>query len=215
MNSVASKTWGRRVGFGASPALVVVDFTIAFTEPGRALGSDVSSAIAATNDLLDVSHASNWPVLFTAIAYSDPNFADAGMWLAKVGGQEDLRAGSDGVDVDPRLNRTAQDTVIIKKYASAFFGTDLSSRLVTSNVDTVLITGCSTSGCVRATAVDAIQHGFRPIVVREAVADRWEDAHKQALKDLDAKYADVVSLQEALEYLQRNSGIEGLVAARD
>ncbi len=206
MTENISETWGRRVGFGSSPALVIVDFTVAFTDPARTLGSNVSSAIAATNELLDASVGFRGPVFYTAIAYSEPDFADAGKWLSKVGGQEDLRFGSDGVEIDKRLNQKGDDSVIIKKYASAFFGTDLLSRLTSRNIDTLIITGCSTSGCVRATAVDAIQYGFRPIVVREAVADRWAGAHEQALSDLDAKYADVVSVQEARSYLARVTG---------
>jgi nicotinamidase-related amidase len=91
--------------------------------------------------------------------------------------------------------------VLVKKYASAFFGTDLVSRLNARSIDTILITGCSTSGCVRATAVDAVQYGFRPIVVREAVGDRHPEAHRQSLFDLRQKYADVVDLEEALRYL--------------
>lgn len=201
MTAEQRESWGRRIGFGANPALVIVDFSRAFTESNRPLGSDVSSEIVATNRLLDAAHRAALPIIFTVIAYTEPNFEDAGMWLAKVGGQDDLRAGSDGVAIDPRLDCRPGDSILAKKYASGFFGTDLASRLQVGRVDTILLAGCSTSGCVRATAVDAIQSGFRPMVVKEAVADRWNQAHEQALRDLDAKYADVVALDEAVRYL--------------
>jgi nicotinamidase-related amidase len=113
-----------------------------------------------------------------------------------------LTAGSEAVKVDPRLGMQPKDILLVKKYASCFFGTDLVPRLNSRRVDTLIITGCTTSGCVRATAVDAVQNGFRPVVVREAVGDRSAAAHEQSLFDLNAKYADVVSLDETLQYLK-------------
>ena len=113
-----------------------------------------------------------------------------------------LKAGTDGVEVDPRLDVRPTDSLLVKKYASCFFGTDLVARLMSRQVDTLIITGCTTSGCVRATAVDAVQTGLRPMVVREAVGDRSAAAHEQSLFDLNAKYADVVSLDETLQYLR-------------
>lgn len=112
-----------------------------------------------------------------------------------------LREGMPEVEVDPSLGRLPEEPVIAKKYASSFFGTDLLSRLNSLRVDTLLIAGCTTSGCVRATAVDAVQNGFRPMVVREAVGDRSQAAHDQSLFDLNAKYADVVGVEDALGYL--------------
>ena len=113
-----------------------------------------------------------------------------------------LRAGTDGVALDARLERGPRDSILVKKYASCFFGTDLASRLTSRRIDTLVLAGCTTSGCVRATAVDALQHGFRPIVVKEAVGDRSRRAHEQSLFDLQAKYADVVSLDETLPRLR-------------
>ena len=106
------------------------------------------------------------------------------------------------MEIDPRLDMRPTDSLLVKKYASCFFGTDLVPRLMNQRVDTLIITGCTTSGCVRATAVDAVQNGFRPMVVREAVGDRSAAAHEQSLFDLNAKYADVVSLDETLQYLK-------------
>jgi maleamate amidohydrolase len=113
-----------------------------------------------------------------------------------------LRGDSDGVEIDPRLDFRKTDSLLVKKYASCFFGTDLVPRLLNQRVDTLIITGCTTSGCVRATAVDAVQNGFRPMVVREAVGDRSKAAHDQSLFDLNAKYADVVGLDETLQYMK-------------
>jgi len=191
-------TFGRRIGFGQRPLLLAIDFTRAFTEPGRPLAAECSAELAATNRLIAQARASAIPVMFTAVAYDEPDQSDAGLWALKIGGQSDLEAGGDGVQIDPRLDRQSHDQLLTKKYASCFFGTDLASRLMAQGRDTLIVAGLTTSGCVRATVVDAIQMGFRPIVVREAVGDRWPDAHAQALKDMDAKYADVMALDAVL-----------------
>lgn len=196
--SGAGSIWGRRLGFGKAPLLLVVDLARAFTEPPRPLAADATDIIAASNQLIAAARDAGLPILFTTVGYERDDLGDAGLWAKKIGGQADLRLGSDGVEIDPRMDRAPEDSVLVKKYASCFFGTDLSSRLNAAGIDTVVICGLTTSGCIRATAVDAIQHGFRPIVVREAVGDRWPAAHDQALYDLDAKYADVVGLDEAL-----------------
>jgi maleamate amidohydrolase len=195
------ETWGRRIGFGAHPLLLIIDFTRAFTEPGRPLAADCSAEIRQTNLLIAAARAADVPVMFTAVAYESPDLSDAGLWARKIGGQTDLMAGTAGVEIDPRLRRESGDGVLYKKYASCFFGTDLVSRLNAVGRDTLILAGLTSSGCVRATAVDAIQWGFRPIVVREAVGDRWPDAHAQALRDLDAKYADVMAIKDVLAHL--------------
>jgi len=135
------------------------------------------------------------------VRYDDADLKDAGIWALKQKGVTTLRADGSGWEVDPRLDCRKTDTLLVKKYASCFFGTDLVPRLLAHRVDTLVITGCTTSGCVRATAVDACQNGFRPMVVREAVGDRSAAAHAQSLFDLDAKYADVIGLSDALAYL--------------
>lgn len=195
--------WNRRIGYGERLAVLVVDMMRAFTEPHRDMGSDFSESIHAINQLTEAARQNDVPVFFAAIVYHEHDYSDAGLWRLKVGGQEDLRAGGDGIEIDPRLTRTERDGYLVKKYPSCFFGTDLASRLVSSGIDTLVLAGCSTSGCVRATAVDAIQYGFRPIVAKEAVCDRWEAAHQQALSDLDAKYADVVPTHEVVARLNR------------
>lgn len=142
---------------------------------------------------------------YTTVAYEERDMRDAGIWARKMTGLMTLRAGTPEVEVDPSLGRLLDEPIITKKYASAFFGTDLLARLNSSRIDTLLFAGCTTSGCVRATAVDAVQNGLRPMVVAEAVGDRSRAAHEQSLFDLQAKYADVVSVGEVLGYL---SGLE-------
>jgi maleamate amidohydrolase len=152
------------------------------------------------------------PVIFSTVRYDDADLKDAGIWALKQKGVTTLKADGHGWEVDLRLDFRKTDTLLIKKYASCFFGTDLVPRLLAHRVDTLIITGCTTSGCVRATAVDACQNGFRPIVVRDAVGDRSAAAHAQSLFDLDAKYADVVSQRDAVAYLERvgyNSAARG------
>ncbi len=197
----ASRGFGLTMGFGERPALLVVDLLNAFTDPDRTLGSNLDAEVAATSRLLGAAHEQGVSVFFSTVSYDDADLADAGIWTLKQKGSVTLRAGTDGVKVDARLDFGKRDSLIVKKYASCFFGTDLASRLTTHRIDTLILAGCTTSGCVRATAVDALQHGFRPMVVREAVGDRSKRAHEQSLFDLQAKYADVVSLAETCDYL--------------
>jgi maleamate amidohydrolase len=199
--------FGLRIGFGERPALIVIDLIKAFTDAGRMLGANLDSQIEATNALLHVAHERKMPVIFSTVIYEDADFKDAGIWALKQKGVVTLKAGTDGIELDSRLDARKTDTLLVKKYASCFFGTDLVSRLLAHQIDTLLIAGCTTSGCVRATAVDACQTGFRPMVVREAVGDRSVAAHDQSLFDLNAKYADVVSLEETLQYLAAARGV--------
>lgn len=193
--------FGQALGFGTQPALLVVDLIMAFTDAARPLGSNLDSQIAATNRLIEAMRRRGAPIIFTTVSYSDPGLKDAGVWGRKMKGTSSLIEKGDGPSLDPRLDKAAGDPILAKKYASCFFGTDLVPRLVTDAVDTLIIAGCTTSGCVRASAVDAIQYGFRPIVVPEAVGDRSQAAHDQSLADLHWKYADVVPLAATLDYL--------------
>lgn len=197
-NAFKARGFGKTIGFGRRSALVVIDIIKGFTDPALPLGTDLSSQVTAVNELIENFAARQEPVFFTTVRYDEPDLSDAGIWTLKQGGLVTLAASGDGAELDPRLSLAAGSRIITKKYASSFFGTDFSSRLVAQGVDTLVITGCTTSGCVRATAVDALQNGFRPIVVREAVGDRSLPAHEQSLLDLQAKYADVISLDEAL-----------------
>jgi nicotinamidase-related amidase len=198
----AARGFGNKIGFGKKPALLVVDLVKAFTDDSRPLGANLDKQIDATNILVDAAHAGGIPIIFSTVAYDQPDFRDAGIWALKQKGVSSLIAGTDGPEVDPRLHMKPGDALLPKKYASCFFGTDLVPRLVNFGADTLIITGCTTSGCVRASAVDACQNGFRPMVVREAVGDRSAPAHEQSLFDLEQKYADVVSLEETAGYLK-------------
>ena len=189
-----------RVGFGMSPALLVIDFIKGFTDIACPLGSNLDAEVEATKKLLDLFRSKKLPVHFTTTAYDD-QMVSAGVFVRKVPSLAHLKHGSPWIEIDDRLAPQSGEVVWTKQYASAFFGTALASSLAAQRVDTLIVTGCTTSGCVRASAVDSCQHGLRTIVVREAVGDRSASAHEANLFDLDAKYADVVNLTEVEEYL--------------
>lgn len=195
-----AKGLGGRVGFGQRPALLAVDFITGFTDLRSPLAGDLDSQLDATNRLLDPARAAGIPIVFSTVAY-DAELQEAGIWIRKIPASSWLVEGSEWVEVDERLGQRPNETTLVKKYASCFFGTDLAARLVSRRVDTLIITGCTTSGCVRATAVDACSFGFHTIVVEEAVGDRAALPHAASLFDIDAKYGDVVGLDETLAYL--------------
>jgi maleamate amidohydrolase len=197
-----ARGFGIKIGFGERPALIVIDMLKGFTDPAMPLGADLDSQIEAQQPLIAVAHERGIPVIFSTVIYEDADFKDAGLWVLKMKGSRSLKAGTPAVEIDPRLDMRPTDSLLVKKYASCFFGTDLVPRLNSQRIDTLIVTGCTTSGCVRATAVDSLQNGFRPMVVREAVGDRSQAAHDQSLFDLDAKYADVVSVDETLQYMK-------------
>jgi maleamate amidohydrolase len=194
--------FGLKIGFGERPALIVIDMLNGFTDAAMPLGSNLDREIEAQKPLLKIAHERDIPVIFSTVMYHEADIRDAGIWGLKQKGALTLTAGSEAVKIDPRLDMRPSDSLLVKRYASCFFGTDLVPRLTSRRIDTLIIVGCTTSGCVRATAVDAVQNGFRPMVVREAVGDRSAAAHEQSLFDLNAKYADVVSLDETLHYLK-------------
>ena len=154
-----------------------------------------------TAKLLAEFRARALPVFFTTVAY-EPHLRDGGQFVAKVPALSILVKGSDWVKVDDRIRPRPSEQVVLKKYASAFFDTRLDMELRGLGVDTVVIVGCTTSGCVRASAIDSMQNGFHTVVVRDAVGDRAETPHEVNLFDIDAKYGDVVSSRDVLEYLR-------------
>ena len=192
--------FGHPVRRGVRPAVLVVDLSCGFTQPQHPTGSDLTAQVEASARLVDAAHERGLPVVFTTIAF-EPDSGDGGAWLDKAPGLAVLRAGTPLVELDPRLPRRPTDTVIVKKGASAFFGTNLVPVLVARGVDTVVMCGATTSGCIRASAVDSVQNGFPTLVVRDAVGDRASGPHEANLFDIDAKYADVIALEEALAYL--------------
>ena len=195
---------GHKLGFGKKPALIVVDFQLGFTVPEQSpLAGDLGAEVAATNELISAARKKDIPVIFTVVGYDPHRQDDAGLWPEKAPSLRMLTIGSDLVKLDPRLNQEPGDLVITKKYASGFFGTYLASTLTMQSVDTAIVTGCTTSGCVRATVMDALANGFRPIVPIECVGDRAQEPHQANLFDIGAKYGDVMPLQEVLEYLEQ------------
>jgi nicotinamidase-related amidase len=197
-----------RAGFGAEvqrgrrPAIVVVDLSRGFTDPQFATGADLTEVVAATGRLLEAARRAEAPVVFTTIAYDAADVDGACAWLRKAPGLAILRDGSKLVDIDPRLPRRSEDPVVVKKGASAFFGTHLAALLAALDVDTVVICGATTSGCVRASVVDAVQSGFPVLVPRECVGDRAVGPHEANLFDIQAKYGDVVALHDVVAYLE-------------
>ena len=200
---------GGRVGFGDRAAVVVVDFQRCFVDPSIPGGGDFADAIDATARLLAAGRSHGVPIVYTVVAYDDPA-RDAGRFIDKCPTLKYAVAGTEMVEIDDRLDRRPDEAVIVKQYASAFFGTALASYLTGVGADTVILAGCTTSGCVRATAVDAMQSGFRTILPRQCVADIATEPHEANLFDIDSKYGDVVELDVVLEALpalgRRRSG---------
>lgn len=191
---------GHRVGFGERPALIVIDFFMGMLR--GPLGSNLDAEIAATQRLLAAAREKDLPIVHTTVRY-DKGCHDGGVFLKKIPSLRVLEEGTGMSDFDPRVEPHPGEHIIVKKHQSAFFGTNLAALLTHRAVDTLIVTGCSTSGCVRATVFDACAHGYRTIIVREAVGDRSRAAHEANLFDMDAKSGDVVSLDEALAYLGR------------
>ncbi|MGE0581639.1 MAG: isochorismatase family protein [Steroidobacteraceae bacterium] len=194
--------FGKALAFGRRPALLVIDFVQAYLVPGSPLYAGVEAARDAAVSLLAAARGARIPVLHTNVTYQ-PGGRDGGIFFRKVPALACFEAGAhpELAAFAPSLEPQPGETVIPKQYASAFFGTSLASTLTALGVDTVLIAGVSTSGCVRASAVDCCQHGFVPVVVRDAVGDRAAGPHESNLFDLQAKYAEVTDLATARRYL--------------
>jgi maleamate amidohydrolase len=200
--------FGQRAGgVGRHPALVIIDMNNGFTDPASPLVCELDDTIEAIRKLLDAARRAEVPIVYTTVSYGEGEKAVAKAFIDKVPVLLTLAAGSRWVEIDERIAPRPNEPVLNKLFASAFFGTSFASLLASHRCDSVIVTGASTSGCVRATAVDVVQYGYRPVVPREAVGDRNPAAHEAALYDIDLKYGDVVSLDECLEALG------GLVAA--
>jgi maleamate amidohydrolase len=195
-----------RAGFGTSPALVVVDVNRGFTDPRSPLACDLDHVVEAIVRLLGESRRAGIPVVYTTVSYTEADKRTAAAFIDKVPALLTLEAGSPWVELDPRIAPRPDEPVLNKLFASAFHGTALASFLAANRCDSLIVTGASTSGCVRATVVDALQHGYRPIVPRDAVGDRNLAAHEANLYDIDAKYGDVVSVDEVVAHLEELAG---------
>jgi nicotinamidase-related amidase len=201
----------RRVGFGERPALINIDLANAWTRPGNPFTCEgMDTIILGVQRLLTAGRAKSIPILFTTTAYAvtEGPGTDMGIWHHKIP-VEVLKLGSDAVAIDERIAPEPGEHVIVKKHASAFFGTPVANMLRAAGVDTVIVTGVTMAGCVRHTVEDAIGYGFRPIVVRECVGDRVAGVVEWNLFDIDAKFGDVEPLDRVLDYLE---GIESFSA---
>lgn len=200
MSSTERKVLAREAqGLGSQPALLIVDIINGFTDPSCPLGSEATSVINANRQLMDVFHARKYPVFLTTVVYDNED--QASVFRARLPALNVLTRGSHWCDIDPRLPLSTSDVVVEKTHASAFHGTGLAGLLRRKGIDSLIVTGLTTSGCVRASAVDGLQHNFRVVIPEEATGDRDNVAHQANLYDLNSKYVDVLSLEETLALL--------------
>jgi maleamate amidohydrolase len=197
--SVRFEGFHGRAGMGRHPALVVVDVNRGFTDAASPLVCDLDGVVAAIRALLGAFRAAGLPVAYTTVAYDEAGEQAAAVFIEKIPALRTLAAGSGWEEIDERIAPVGREPVFTKLWASAFFGTPFQSFLTSHGCDTLVVTGASTSGCIRATAVDGLQHGYRVVVPREAVGDRNPAAHEANLYDIDTKYGDVVALDDVLD----------------
>ncbi len=186
---------------GRSPAVIAVDFSNGFADKKSPLGGDFEPQLEANLKLIEAATASNVPVFFSTVVYD--NEQQASVFRQRLPALNILQRGSHWVDIHDKFsNYINRDNIIEKNYPSAFFATTLASRLAALNIDSLIITGLTTSGCVRATCVDGLQHNFLCAVVTEACGDRNQSAHAMSLHDMHAKYAQVLPLSQIIEYVK-------------
>jgi maleamate amidohydrolase len=194
------RAYGRRVGFGQRPALLLVDFVQGYFDPACDLYAGVEDTLASALRVREAATAAGIPVILTNVVLH-PSGIDGGRFFEKSKPMRYFTRGNPMAAWPAGLEPRDDELVVSKQYASAFFGTSLAATLTAMGCDSVLLTGVTTSGCIRATCVDSMQHGFRTMVVEEACGDRHPDPHRANLFDMEAKYADVVSEQETIDYL--------------
>jgi len=189
--------FAQRVGLGHSPALVIVDFVVGFTDPAHFGGGNILPAIDTTTRLLAFARDAGWPVAHTRVIYADDG-SDAGVFARKAPGLLKLTEHSPLSQIVPALAPKPGELVVRKQQASAFFGTGFASWLTGRGADTLVVAGCTTSGCVRATVVDSVAHNLRTIVPTDCVGDRALAPHEANLFDMGQKYADLMTLSELM-----------------
>ncbi|WP_424811632.1 isochorismatase family protein [Roseococcus sp. YIM B11640] len=188
----ARQGMGQTSGMGEAPALVIVDFVVGFADPAHFGGGNIAPAIAETVKLLAFARAQGWPVAHTRVVYADDG-SDAGAFTLKAPSLLKLTETSPLSQILPELTPAPGELVVRKRGASAFFDTPLKGWLTFRRVDTLIVAGCTTSGCVRATVVDSMQHDFRTIVATDCVGDRALAPHEANLFDMGQKYADLMT----------------------
>ena len=186
---------GHRAGLGHAPALVIIDFVVGFSDPEHFGGGNIGPAIGQTVKLLAFARKQGWPVAHTRVVYADDG-ADAGVFTLKAPSLRKLTGTSPLSQIVPELTPLPGELVIRKQGASGFFDTNLAGWLAYRRVDTVVVAGCTTSGCVRATVVDSMQHNFRTVCVTDCVGDRAIGPHEANLFDMGQKYADLMTRAE-------------------
>ena len=197
-SAAAQARWfGQRLRPGLRPAVVVIDLMLGFTDPACPLGADLDTVVHATRSLLDSARAHEVPVIFTSVEFSSDG-VEGSVWHRKLPALQFLTEGQRWVELDPRMQRKPDEPIIVKRAASAFTGTGLATVLTTLRVDSLIVCGASTSGCVRATAVDACMAGWPTFVPQECVGDRSAAQHEANLIDIELKYADVISVHDAI-----------------
>jgi maleamate amidohydrolase len=194
--------FGHRIGFGRRAALLVIDFTVGFNDPALFGGGNIDAAIQRTAGLLEFFRRKKLPVAFTRIVYAQDG-SDAGVFAMKVPSLKTLVESNPAGAIVPELEPRQGELIIRKTEASAFFGTGLAPWLVQQGADTVVITGCTTSGCVRASVVDAVSHNFRPVVASDCVGDRALRPHEANLFDMGQKYADLMERDAIIAALEK------------
>ena len=190
-----------RIGFGKRPAMLLIDFVEAYFDKSCPLYADVGHNLASALRVRELARAASVPIIYTNVVYHE-DMSDAGVFYKKVKVLENFKKGSPMGNWPKGLDTAQGEIVISKQYPSAFFGTSLAATLTAQQIDSVIITGLTTSGCIRASCIDASSNGFIPIVVAEACGDRHDGPHEANLFDMNAKYADVVSEVEVSEYLK-------------
>jgi maleamate amidohydrolase len=201
-------SFGGRLRLGDTPAVLVVDLTLGFTDPAGSFGSDLTAEVEATRRVLDAARAQDHLVIFSTVGY-DPSLRDTGVALEKAPRGIEMVVGGDSSILDPRLGQRPDEVVILKRAPSALFGTSVPAVLMGNRIDTVVLCGAVTSGCIRATCVDLYSYGLPTLIPRDCVGDRAQGPHEANLYDMQAKYADVVGSDEAIGYLLSVSGREG------
>lgn len=192
------------VGFGKKTAFLVVDFQKAFTSKESPLGGSslITSAVEKTKKLLPFIRREKIPIIYTVVGYREDQ-QDMGLWPKKVDSLSNVKIGSEWTEISKGLEPDITDIILIKKMPSAFFNTDLINILISKRIDTVIISGCTTSGCVRATAVDAFSYGFHTIIAEDCVGDQEIEPHKANLFDINNRYGDILKNDEIIESISR------------
>jgi maleamate amidohydrolase len=193
-------SFGGQLRRGVNPAVLVVDFTLGFTDPAGSFGADMTAEVEATRRVLDAARTQGHLIIYSTVGY-DPSFRDAGVALQKAPRGVEMVVGADSSILDPRLGRLEGEVVILKRAPSALFGTSVAAILMGNRIDTVVLCGAVTSGCIRATCVDLYSYGMPTLIPRDCVGDRAEGPHEANLYDMQAKYADVVTSDDAISYL--------------